>query len=132
MKNVIITGASRGIGFELIQLYANNGFNVLAISRNIKPIEALQIKNITPISIDLSLENDLQKVAEFVKTKWKTVDILINNAGNLANKPFLTTTTQDFLEVYKVNVFAVAELTRLIIPFFIKGRRDSETLEKES
>jgi 3-oxoacyl-[acyl-carrier protein] reductase len=121
MKNIIITGASRGIGFELIQLYANNGFNVLAISRNIKPIEALQIKNISPLSIDLSIENDLQKVAHFVKTNWKTVDILINNAGKLANKPFFKTTTQDFLEVYKVNVFAVAELTRLIIPFFIRG-----------
>jgi len=121
MKDVIITGASRGIGFELIQLYANNGFNVLAISRNIKPIEALQIKNISPLSIDLSLENDVQKVADFVKTNWKTVDILINNAGRLSNKPFFKTTTQDFLEVYKVNVFAVAELTRLMIPFFVKG-----------
>ena len=66
MKNVIVTGASRGIGLELIQLFAKNGCNVLAISRNIDPIDSLNIENITALSIDLSLEADLQKVNRFV------------------------------------------------------------------
>ena len=121
MKNVIITGASRGIGFELIQLFAKKDWNVLAVSRNTTPIEALKINNITALSVDLSIDSDFEKITNFVKTNWKQVDILINNAGKLANKPFLETNTQDFLEVYKVNVFAVAELTRLMIPFLSKG-----------
>ena len=121
MKNVIITGASRGIGFELIQLFAKNNCNVLAISRNITPIESLKLKNITALSIDLSIESDINNITDFVKTNWKTVDILVNNAGKLENKSFYETTTKDFLEVYKVNVFAVAELTRQLIPFFKKG-----------
>ena len=121
MKNVIITGASRGIGFELIQLFAKNDCNVLAISRNIAPIESLNNQNITAISVDLSLESDYNKVNDFVKLNWKQVDILINNAGKLVNKPFSETSIQDFLEVYKVNVFAVAELTRLMIPHLSKG-----------
>ena len=75
MKNVIVTGASRGIGFELIQLFAKNGCNVLAISRNIEPITSLQMENITALPVDLSLEQDFQKVTNFIKKNWKSVDI---------------------------------------------------------
>ena len=121
MKNIIITGTSRGIGFELAQLFAKNNFQVLALSRNTKPLENLKLKNITTISVDLSDEKDLEKVADFVNKNWKQVDILINNAGKLINKPFKNLTSEDFLEVYKVNVFAVAELTRALIPFLAKG-----------
>lgn len=121
MKNIIVTGASRGIGFELIQLFAKNNCNVLAISRNIDPIKKLNNKHITAISVDLSLESDFIKISDFVKSNWEQVDILINNAGKLTNKPFYKTGIQDFLEVYKVNVFAVAELTRILIPHLSKG-----------
>jgi len=121
MKNVIITGTSRGIGFELAQLFANNNCNVLALSRNAEPLKSLNIQNITTISVDLSKENDLKKVAEFVSENWKKVDILINNAGKLISKPFDKLTATDFLEVYSVNVFAVAELTQQILPFLKKG-----------
>ncbi len=121
MKNIIITGTSRGIGFELAQIFANNGYQVLALSRNSKPLETLNQKNITTLSVDLSNENDLKKITTFVSTQWKTVDVLINNAGKLINKPFEQLTTSDFIEVYKVNVFAVAELTKQLIPFLKKG-----------
>ena len=121
MKNIVITGTSRGIGFELAQLFANNNHNVLALSRNSNPIESLQHKNITTISIDLSNDNDLKKVSEFVEKNWKQVDVLIHNAGMLINKPFTELTSTDYLEVYKVNVFAVAELTKTMIPYLKKG-----------
>ena len=121
MKNIIVTGASRGIGFELIKLFAKNNCNVLAISRNIDPIEKLNNKHITALSVDLSLESNFNKVSDYVTSNWETVDVLINNAGKLANKPFYKTGIQDFLEVYKVNVFAVAELTRILIPHLSKG-----------
>lgn len=121
MKNIIITGTSRGIGFELAQLFAKNNYQILALSRNTKPLKNLNLKNITAISVDLSRENDLRKVTDFVNKNWKQVDVLINNAGKLINKPFKKLTSEDFLEVYKVNFFAVAELTRLLIPFLKKG-----------
>lgn len=121
MKNVIITGTSRGIGFELAQLFAKNNCNVLAISRNVKTLNALNLKNITTLSIDLSKEADLNKVSEFVSENWKHVDILINNAGKLVNKPFTELTSADFLEVYQVNVFGVAALTQKLIPLLKKG-----------
>ena len=121
MKNVIITGTSRGIGFELAQLFAKNNFNVLAISRNTKTLNALSLENITTISVDLSNETDLKKITTFIQQVWQSVDIASNNAGKLINKPFKNLTSDDFLEVYKVNVFAVAALTRQLIPFLKKG-----------
>jgi short-subunit dehydrogenase len=121
MKNVIITGTSRGIGFELAQIFAKNNYNVLTISRNTKTLNSLSLKNITTLAVDLADEKEINKVTEFITNNWKTVDILINNAGKLINKPFEKLTSDDFLEVYKVNVFAVAELTRQIIPFLKKG-----------
>lgn len=116
-KNVIITGTSRGIGFELVKQFANQGYHVLALSRNEKPINSLNLPNVTAISFDLSEKADFQKVENWIKKEWKQVDILINNAGAIVNKPFSETTLADFEYVYKTNVFGVAEMTRIILPF---------------
>ena len=121
MKNIVITGTSRGIGFELAKQFAANGHQVLALSRNTAPLSAVNHKNITVLSVDISKPEDLLKVTKFVNTNWKQVDVLINNAGKLINKPFTELSSDDFLEVYKVNVFAVAEITKLMIPFLQKG-----------
>lgn len=120
-KYIVITGTSRGIGFQLAQQFAEAGHKVLALSRNTKPLEAVNHKNITPISVDLSNKNDILKAVDIIKLEWKKVDILINNAGKLINKPFEELTSADFLEVYQVNVFAVASLTRELLPFMQKG-----------
>jgi 3-oxoacyl-[acyl-carrier protein] reductase len=120
-KNIVITGTSRGIGFELAKQFAENGHQVLALSRNSAPLSAINHKNITILSVDISNSPDLNKVSDFIKNTWEKVDVLINNAGKLINKPFTELSSEDFLEVYKVNVFAVAEITKLMIPFLQKG-----------
>jgi NAD(P)-dependent dehydrogenase (short-subunit alcohol dehydrogenase family) len=120
-KNIIITGTSRGIGFELALQFANAGHHVLAISRK-TPIELIENSKITCLSIDLSNSDELDKITQFVKNSWQNkVDVLINNAGLLISKPFEQLTFSDFEQVYKVNVFAVAELTKICIPFMEKG-----------
>ena len=119
-KNIIITGTSRGIGFELAKQFANNGHQVLAISRQ-TPQELIENSNITCLSVDISKEKELEKVEEFIKTTWKKVDIIIHNAGALLHKPFAQTTQSDFESIYKVNVFGVSNLTRICIPFLQKG-----------
>lgn len=121
MEHVVITGTSRGVGFELAQLFANNGYQVLAVSRNTKPLSAIKHKNITSISVDLSKDAEIKKVAEFVQSSWKKVDILIHNAGKLINKPFSDLNTEDFLASYQVNVFGVAALTKSLLPFMPKN-----------
>lgn len=120
-KHIIITGTSRGIGFELVKLFAKQGHEVLALSRNQEPINSLKLKNVTAFPFDLGDTEAYEKVEEFVSSKWHHVDILINNAGKLLNKPFADTEMGNFEEVYKTNVFGVAELTRLILPFMKRG-----------
>lgn len=119
MKNIIITGTSRGIGYELALLFANAGHKVLAISRNI-PKTLIENTNITCLSVDLSKESDLQQVEDFLKSSWKKIDAVVHNAGSLILKPFAETTQKDFEEVYKVNVFGVANLTRVCLPYLKK------------
>ncbi|MEM6517482.1 MAG: SDR family oxidoreductase [Bacteroidota bacterium] len=128
-KNIIITGTSRGIGFELVQLFASQGHNVLALSRNAEPIKNLQFDNIYNFSCDLCEADDYQKVEQFIKNEWQHVDILINNAGTLLNKPFADTSLQDFTEVYQTNVFGVAEMTRIVLPFM---KKDSHVITVSS
>ncbi|MCR4030810.1 MULTISPECIES: SDR family NAD(P)-dependent oxidoreductase [Flavobacterium] len=120
MKNIIVTGTSRGIGFELALQFAEAGHQVLAISRKI-PQTLLQHQNVTCLSIDLSDENALQEVDQFLSSTWKKVDAVVHNAGALLLKPFVETTQADFESIYKVNVFAVANLTRICIPYLEKG-----------
>lgn len=120
MKNIIITGTSKGIGFELVQLFSNAGHNILALSRNSNPISNLHLNNVTLFPFDLCRLEDYKKVKTFISSEWKHVDILINNAGILLNKTFAETSMQDFEDVYKTNVFGVAEITRTVIPFMKK------------
>lgn len=119
-KNIIITGTSRGIGFELVKLFANSGHHILALSRNDVPIKSLNLKNVTAFPFDLGDSDAYKKVEQFILKNWKQVDILINNAGALLNKPFSETTIQDFETIYKTNVFGVSEMTRTVLPFMKK------------
>ncbi len=116
-KNIIITGTSRGIGFELVHLLASQGHNILALSRNEQPVSNLNFDNIFSFSFDLSKSEDYTKVENYIKKEWKQVDVLINNAGALLNKPFIETSMDDFELIYKTNVLGVAQMTRTVLPF---------------
>ncbi|MGS2737640.1 SDR family NAD(P)-dependent oxidoreductase [Sinomicrobium sp. M5D2P17] len=118
MKNVIITGTSRGIGLQLARIFAEAGHRVLALSRNERPVLEWKHPNITAFSFDLSAKADLEKLCDFIFGEWNgKVDILINNAGKLVNKPFVEITPKEFEEVYRVNIFGVAEMIRNVLPF---------------
>ncbi len=121
MSNIIITGSSRGIGFEMAQLFANEGHQVLALSRNEKPIQELKHKNITAFSFDIAKKEDIKRMEDYISENWTSVDVLINNAGRLLNKPFLESSMDEFEEVYRVNVFGVAHITQSVIPYMSKS-----------
>ncbi len=120
MKNVIITGTSRGIGYELVQLFTDAGYNVLSLSRNSAPISSINLEGCTIFPFDITDSKDIKTVSKFVKENWKQVDVLINNSGSLINKPFAKTSIDDFISVYDVNVFGAAALTKAILPFMKK------------
>jgi len=120
MKNIIVTGTSRGIGLELALQFANAGHHVLALSRKIPQI-LIENKNVTCLSVDLSKEEDLKDVKQYLASSMIKIDAIIHNAGTLLLKPFEEMTSVEFENIYKVNVFGVANLTRACLPFLSKG-----------
>ncbi|MBC2839578.1 SDR family oxidoreductase [Robiginitalea sp. SC105] len=120
MARIVVTGTSRGIGFELVQKWAASGHQVLGLSRNASPVAGLGLPGVTSRSFDITQQADSDRVAEWVKEHWGGVDILVHNAGSLVNKPFRDTGVEDFEAVYRVNVFGVAMLTRALLPLMEK------------
>ncbi len=117
MKRIIITGTSRGIGFEMVQLLAQQDFEILALSRNEQPVKDLNLANVTALPFDLSSADDLTKVEAFLKENWKSVDVLINNAGKLVNKNFEEITSEELVAVYQTNTLGAFQLTQKVVSF---------------
>lgn len=115
MANIIITGTSRGIGFEMVKQFAEDGHHILALSRNAQPILDLNLPRVKAFPFDLGSSKDF-KALESALQEWSSVDILINNAGSLVNQPFLEMSMEDFEKVYHVNVFGVAKITQAVLP----------------
>ena len=121
MKNIIITGASRGIGFELAKQHLQLGNRVLTISRNVERLMELESfakeNKFSYLGIDLSNFDEITKVLEEVKS-WEKVDILYNNAGLCINKPFEEMLQEDLLNSWQVNFMAPYRLIQLLMPKF--------------
>ena len=120
MKNIIITGTSRGIGLELCKQLAKEGHQILAISRRSHE-DLIQMLNVKQLNVDLSDETSFYKIKKYLNDNWSKVDIIIHNAGALVNKPFADLLPSDFRHVFTTNVFAVAQLTQVALPHLQKG-----------
>ena len=118
-KTILVTGASNGIGFEIAKSAAFLGHKVIAISRNINSLESL--KAIECYSVDITKDNIIESFIKKLVLKNIKLDILINNAGVLINKIFEETSTENFKDIYNVNVFGVASLIRNCIPIMNKN-----------
>ena len=116
--HIIVTGASRGIGYELVQILAKDPANqILALSRNTEKLEALcaPLDNAEFIAYDLSKGTN-QKVLEKLK-EWGKLDLLVNNAGLLIKKGFVELDMEDWKRSFEVNVFGVVSLIQTCFPF---------------
>ncbi|MEK9613704.1 MAG: SDR family oxidoreductase [Flavobacteriaceae bacterium] len=113
-KTIVVTGASRGIGYALVQIAAQRGHRVYALSRSIKTQTSNPL--IHPRALDLCDEDALDSFASEIKNEGLVIDALINNAGAFLNKPFAETSKAEFEAIYKVNVFGLASITRKLIP----------------
>ena len=111
-KNIIITGAGRGIGRATALLAASQGNQVFAISRTIDDLKG--IDNIQAFSVDLIDPEAIRSFCQDFTSRGISIDVLINNAGKLENIPFKETTFDVFESVFKVNVFGLSELTMMI------------------
>ena len=120
-KNIIITGASRGIGREIAKQHLALGNNVLTLSRNIEKLNELEVYDengqYRTLQLDLTNFNEISKVLEEIND-WKKVDVLYNNAGLCVNKPFETVTENDLLQSWQVNFLAPYRLIQVLLSKF--------------
>ena len=118
MKYAVITGASRGIGFDTALQMVQNGYHVLALSRNEDALRQLKKRagdELDYLKYDLT-ETDCRPLIEKLEA-YKKVDVLINNAGLLINKAFQELTMQDWDAVFEVNLLGPARLIQQLRPY---------------
>ena len=120
MKTALITGTSSGIGLELIKKFDKEGIRTISLSRSNIVSNHEFSSSLTHINFDITIENDINSIVDFLSSNSLQVDFLINNAGKLINKPFLDQTLVDFKSTYDVNFFGIVRLIQSLFPFFKK------------
>jgi 3-oxoacyl-[acyl-carrier protein] reductase len=125
--NIIITGASRGVGYETAKLLSAH-HRVMAISRG---AEKIRLPGVISIAFDFSKtpgQSEKASIKKYllpkIKKHFQTVDVLINNAATLINKPFSKITRKEFEKVYSVNLFSIMELTQTLIPYLTSSSQE--------
>lgn len=124
-KRVLVTGGSRGIGFEICKMFLEQGADVLAVSRNSSNLTTARdlLPRLTIFTCDVSLSEDIDHLVSFIRRCWNPVDILVNNAGiQLPTGPVLL--QQDdavFHEIMNVNVTGPYLITKRLLPYILNG-----------
>lgn len=128
--NIIVTGAGKGIGNELVKVLSRHkGNSIVAISRNSESLKRLQAEcsRINPDNKLLTIEFDLSQfefypfLVQKIEGLMRRCDVLVNNAGKLINRKVEDTTLTDFDDVYNVNVKSVFFLTQALLPLMGKN-----------
>ena len=115
MKTAIVTGASKGVGYATVKLLSENGYRVIAVSRNLSKVLELVSENIEVYKMDITSANEIKMFYE--KYKDITLDLLVNNAGGGASPTFIINETMDnFRKAYDINVSGPMYLSQLFVP----------------
>jgi NAD(P)-dependent dehydrogenase (short-subunit alcohol dehydrogenase family) len=123
MKNVLITGASRGVGFALAAKFLAEGDRVFCASRNLNPLKKLAElykDRCILVALDLEKEESIQSAVDTVSAKSEKLDVVINNAGALVNKEYATITKKELQMCYDVNVLGPYQLIQYLLPHLQK------------
>jgi len=114
---ILITGASRGIGFDTVLALAKNPNNqLIALSRNKAKLSTLLTTNNNIQILPFDLANfDTVKLIQALE-EIPSIDILINNAGLLINQPFELLKIQDWKNIFNINLFGVVQLIQALLP----------------
>jgi len=120
MQTVVISGTSRGIGKELVLIFAQAGFQVYALSGNKEAVHAYADghSNIKVLAVDI---NEWESAAAIIKSEVVSIDILIHNAAAFINKPFTEMAYQDMHSVYHTNVMVPYFLSQSLIELMPAG-----------
>ena len=124
--NIVITGASKGIGRAIALKYAKAGHKVAVCSRTEKDLKALAKKapeNIIYQTCDVSDAEDLHSFYDFVKKNFRTIDILVNNAGIFVPGQILSEEDGNLEMLIETNLYSAYRMSRLFLPDMIKRKK---------
>jgi NADP-dependent 3-hydroxy acid dehydrogenase YdfG len=115
LKTAIVTGASKGVGYATVNLLSENGYKVIAVSRNLSNVNSLVSENVETYQLDITSPTQIQ--AFFEKYKDITLDLLVNNAGGGSSPTFIINETmENFRTAYDINVSGPMYLSQLFVP----------------
>lgn len=116
MKTILITGCSAGVGYGLVQKFLANSYNVIAVSRNIKPLEAINNKLLHIVQADITNDDDQLKIVAALNeaSGSETIEI-INNAAFGQPETFTTTSPESIRHHFETNFFAPIALLQKIL-----------------
>ena len=125
MKTAIVTGASKGVGYATVKLLSENGYRVIAVSRDLSKVSSLVSHNVEVYKLDITNSDEIKKFYE--KYSDITLDLLVNNAGGGAGPTYIINETMDnFRRAYDINVSGPMYLSQLFVPSMKKS--DSATI----
>jgi len=120
MKTAIVTGASKGVGYATVKLLSENGYKVIAVSRDLSKISQLISKNIEVYQLDITDSKAIEIF--FEKYKDITLDLLVNNAGGGSSPTkIINETPENFRKAYDINVTGPMYLSQLFVPCMKKS-----------
>lgn len=130
-KTIVITGGSRGLGFALAQESVTQNANVIILARDEQELDKAKsrLQELNPyVSVasyicDVTDKHQLHKTIEAILQKFETVDIVINNAGQIMVGPFESMSEDDFRKQMDVHMFAVLNVTQGFYSHFKENKK---------
>ena len=116
-KVVIITGASQGIGAELVKGYRDRNYRVVANSRSIKPSSD---PDIVTVAGDIADPKTAESIVAQAIGRFGRIDSLVNNAGIFVAKPFTSYTDEDYASIIAINLGSFFNITRRVAAEMLK------------
>ena len=131
MKNIVITGASKGIGRAIALKFASHGFAVAACARNKEDLHALrvEVETLAPAShhifmpCDVSDREQVNTFADKVRKSWSDIEILVNNAGVFLPGQVINEADGTLEKLINTNLYSAYHMTRQIVPAMISAKR---------
>ena len=132
-KVAVVTGCNRGIGKEIVRIFAENGSNIWVWARKkhatfteyINDLEQKHSVSINPVYFDLSDEEQIKTGVKTIKETKEPVDILVNNAGVIFTALFQMTSMQKLKEMFEINYFSQMLLTQYISRIMMRQKSGS-------
>lgn len=122
MKTILVTGSAQGLGANIIEKFAKNGYNVIITyksSKNKAIILEDKIRkynlNVMSVKCDITKISDIRNLIKVVKSRFNNIEVLVNNASLSLDSSFENKSKEEFMKVLETNIYGTFLITRELI-----------------